>query len=63
MVSERVGERLQVLTLAGIPLQVMQFSIGLASVCADEQRVWVSTHGGVGPDAHRVHELLLAPYP
>ena len=59
IVSEARGRRLQVLTLAGVPLQVIPFDDYLRGVTADEGRVWVTgTHRGV---RDRVHELLLPP--
>ena len=54
VVSERLGKRLQVLTLTGVPLQTMTFSgNGLFGLCADEERVWVC-----GWD--QVHELMIS---
>ena len=50
VVSE--GDRLQVLTPKGVPLQVLTLGSGLRGVCADEQRVWVADVG-----ESRVHAL------
>ena len=36
------GERLQVLTPEGVPLQVLTIGQNLGGLCADEQRVWVA---------------------
>ena len=59
VVSEGAGKRLQVLTLEGVPLQVMHFVTPLVGMCADEQRVWVC--GQADDDAYQVHELQLRP--
>ena len=60
VVSEGLGERLQVLTLTGVPLQVMTFTRLLIGLCADEQRVWVSCPVRTKyTGSHQVHELLL----
>ena len=55
VVSERFGERVQVLSLEGVPFQVLNFNVELCGVCADEHRVWVTDD-----DTHRVHALLHA---
>ena len=53
VVSEE--RRLHVLTLKGVPLQVLAFGMSLRRLCADEQSVWV-----VDAAASRVHTLALA---
>ena len=49
--------RLQVLTLAGVPLQVVQFDSPLSSLSADEHRVLAAAR----VHEQQVHELLLLP--
>ena len=53
VVSEE--KRLQVLTLKGVPLQVLTLGTSLRGLCADEKRVWVADRG-----ADQVHALALA---
>ena len=42
VVSEWSGERLQVLTPKGVPLQVLTLHTCLNGVCSDDQRVWTA---------------------
>lgn len=42
VVSEEAGERVQCLTLEGVPLQVITFASRLMGLCADHDRVWVA---------------------
>ena len=52
VVSEYGGRRAQVLTLAGVPLQVLTFGSCLGGMCVSGERVWVVDQG-----AHKVHVL------
>ena len=54
VVSEDHGQRLQVLTPKGVPLQVLTLGKPLTGLCAGEQRVWVAA-----PDEHAVHSLKI----
>ena len=42
VVSEYRNKRVQVLTLKGVPLQVIKFADHPKGICADAQRVWVT---------------------
>lgn len=53
IVSEREGRRLQVLTLEGVPLQVLPLNSAVAGLCASDKRVWVTD-----VHAHKVHTVL-----
>ena len=57
VVSE--DRRLQVLTLKGVPLQVLKLGKGLRELCADEQRVWVADAGQPGHPM-QVHALKIS---
>ena len=53
-VSERVGRRIQVLTLEGLPLQVLDLPDGgmLGSLCVDDTRIWCLGHGAGTAQMH-----------
>ena len=54
VVSEAVGQRLQVLSTTGVPLQVIKFKEDLAGLCADAKRLWVASSS-----QHQVRVLLV----
>ena len=56
LVSENEGRRVQVLTLDGVPLQVLPLDSELRGLCASGDRVWVTDHG-----ADKIHELAGKP--
>jgi len=59
-VSERVGRRIQVLTLEGLPLQVLDLpdSGMLGSLCVDDTRIWCLGHGA-GRGTAQMHLLTV----
>ena len=56
IVAEFQGQRVQLLTPRGVPLQVLpSLGLRLTGVCCNDERVWVTDFG-----AHVVHVLLFA---
>lgn len=60
VVSERDAKRVQVLTLEGVPLQVLPVDATLFGLCANDECVWLAVvnaaeRSRAGDPEHRVH--------